>query len=188
MTVTRLTSYIHRKMINTPLFPPTQRRRHKDNLQCPGNDPFLAINSDPEPRVLNLGSRHPRVLWSPQSIFNDFDIKQSLLFFIEGRFLPPMAHFRGAVVVVRPVGPGGRRLLGHVTMSPWSPAHHEALGVWSETWAAERCICWNLVSSYVPIQNHRVGIKLADDSSSKIRYSVIGRSNILWYPSGDIYI
>ena len=28
--------------------------------------------------------------------------------------------------------------------------------------------------------------KLADDTSSKIRYSVIGRSNILWYPSGDI--
>ena len=80
MTVTRLTSYIHRKMINTPLFPPTQRRRHKDNLQCPGNDPFLAINSDPEPRVLNLGSRHPRVLWSPQSIFNDFDIKLDLAF------------------------------------------------------------------------------------------------------------
>ena len=48
-----------------------------------------------------------------------------------------MAHFRGVVVVVRPVGPGGRRLLDHVTMSPWPPAHHESLEARirrSETW------------------------------------------------------
>ena len=78
MTVTSLTSYIPRIMINTPLFP--QRNAADTKIICNVQEMIHFSQS-----ILTLShkpwSRHHRVLWSPESIFNDFDIKQSLMFY-----------------------------------------------------------------------------------------------------------
>ena len=105
------------------------------------------------PRVPNLGSRHLRVLWSPQSIFNDFDIKQSLMFLSRGDFYHPWHTFAALLLWSGQWGQGGGASWG---MSPWSPAHHESLGVSTQRLGQKgNSICGNFVSSYVPIQ--RIG-------------------------------
>ena len=67
------------------------------------------------PRVTNLprhfSSRHLRVLWSPQSIFNDFDIKQSLMFLSRGDFYHPWHTFAVLLLWSGKWGRGWRRLL-----------------------------------------------------------------------------
>ena len=90
MTVTSLTSYIPRIMINTPLFP--QRNAADTKIICNVQE-MIHFSQSIQTLSHKPRSRHHRVLWSPESIFNDFDIKQSLMFLSRGDFYHPWHTF-----------------------------------------------------------------------------------------------
>ena len=110
MTVTSLTSYIPRIMINTPLFP--QRNAADTKIICNVQEMIHFSQS-----ILTLShkpwSRHHLVLWSPEAIFNDFDIKQSLMFLSRGDFYHPWHTFAALLLWSGQCGQGWRRLKGH---------------------------------------------------------------------------